>query len=318
MEKENQLQDVLLRLKAALGTQHEVMVWFESRQLVVERVVLNLFLPGGTIIVPILGEESDRWAGITERSGLQVVRLGSEWGEGVAGKDLELLLQSMKQEKVVGTILTAHEVSTGVIVDVAPIAEICRKKGLKLVVFAWEIVGVMELALDRWGVDALISGGGNLCFLGVGNQSAWGRVWRSQDVPCEPALCGAIEEFLVNQSSLDYRRIRKTIRESMRALGVELLVKREELASPVFTTIRLPEGVDVDRIIEEFHQEGTNGVIRGKRKESQILRIDHREYQDLKKIQSLCRALGKSLEHQGVACKVQEGIQRAEEVYNGE
>ncbi|MGC8777884.1 MAG: aminotransferase class V-fold PLP-dependent enzyme [Candidatus Caldatribacteriaceae bacterium] len=312
-------QEVVCKIKTALGTRNEVILWPGDRREALERISPGCFLPGETVLVPIMGEDSDEWAGIAERQGLEVIRLGSEWGETVFPEDIEFLMKSINGKTVKGVLLTLHETSTGVVADVEPIARTCRKRGMVCVVSAWDTLGMIELAMDRWNVDILISWmPGEICLATARKEHFARMAPGNKKADFEWPSLEAMEKTLKNSGFQKYRKMKKAIREGIQTMGLELLVKRDEIASPVFTTVRLPEKVNGDQIIDALGQKGVSGVNRLGRRESQIIRIDHRECRDLAQILSLCGVLGMSVSSQGIPLKIQEGINRAQEVYYSE
>lgn len=330
MEERIPFHEVIRKLKAALGTGSDVVLWPGDKNTALEKATVGCFPPGATLLAPIMGEDGDQWASVAERAGFEVIRLGSEWGETIQAEDLEFLLRSMNGKVIKGILLTAHETSTGVLVDVDPIAKKCREKGIMCVVSAWDTLGMIELAMDKWNVDALVTEVSEEVYLASAGTKAWRCLQKIDDFQCSPGKRNRSEDQLLAQlfdsvgKTLDaslhreYEKIKKTIRTGIQTMGLELLVKRDEIASPVFTTVRLPGGVDVDRVLEELTERIIGGVRRLKRKENQIIRIDHRECRNLELILSLCQALGITVSNQGIPLQIQEGIHRSQEVYYSE
>lgn len=319
MDKQGLVQEAVCKIKVALGTRNEVILWPGSRREALERVFPCCFLPGETVLVPIMGEDGEEWAGVAENQGLDVIRLGSDWGETIVPEDIEFLVKSIKEKTIKGVLLTLHETSTGVLVDVEPIARICRAKGMVCVISAWDALGMIELAVDRWNVDILISWiPGEICLFTARKGNFARTILGNTEVEAYWPSLEIVEEMFKNGGLKKYGKIQKTVREAIKTMGLELLVKRDEMASPVLTTVRLPERVNVDQVIDALGQQGVSGVSRLKRRESQIIRIDHRECRDFEHISSLCGVLGMSVSSQGIPLKIQEGINRAQEVYYSE
>lgn len=330
MDEQIPFQEVVYKLKKALGTKNDLVLWPGDKNTTLEKVTVGCFPPGETLLVPIMGEDGDQWASVAEHAGFEVIRLGSEWGETIRGEDLELLLRNMNEKSVKGILLTAHETSTGVVVDVEPIAKKCREKGIACIVSAWDILGAIGLAMDDWNVDLLVTEVlEEVCLVSAGPK-AWRCLQKIDDLKRSPGeqnrskdqlslrLLDSIGRILEVNLPKEYEKIKKTIRAGIQTMGLELLVKGDEIASPVFTTVRLPGGVDVDRVLDGIAEQGVGGVSRLKRKENQIIRVDHRECRNLELILSLCRALGIAVSNQGIPLQIQEGINRAQEVYYSE
>ncbi|MEN3185331.1 MAG: aminotransferase class V-fold PLP-dependent enzyme [Atribacterota bacterium] len=324
MEEQRSVQEVISKLKMTLGTKSDVMLWPEVKNTVLAKVTVSFFPPGATLLVPIMGEDSDHWASIAEQSGFNVIRLGSEWGETIREEDIELLWQSIGGKTIKGLLLTVHETSTGLVVDVAPIAKTCRAKGIGCVVSAWDTLGMVELAVDEWDVDVLVTGASEAIHLVSTSKKALRGFQRTDDWQYpyggqfSSQFLASIETMLEKNRLIEYQKIKKTLRAGIKTMGLELLVKRDEIASPVFTTIRLPGGVDVDQVLDDLVKQDMGGVNRLKRKENQIIRIDHREYRTPQLIVALCHVLGTIVSSQGIPLRIQEGINRAQEVYYNE
>jgi aspartate aminotransferase-like enzyme len=319
------MEETVQILQKVLGTEGKVFLWEGEVSTVLEAAITNFFVPGERGIFTVMGEDGDCFARLGEVLGMEVFRLGSEWGEVVTAGDIELLLKSKPEEEIQSLFVTLHETSTGVLLDIESIARKCREWGMFLVVSAFHSAGVLELAMDRWGVDLLVSAmPEKICLLSAGKR-AWERR-RQKHIQSSLAtfqelkqqsspLLETLKKILERERAFDYQKIKRAVRVGMCAMGLELLVKREEIASPVFTTVVLPEGADAGWTVEELQREGITGVSNLKRKESRIIRIDHRHFSTKEAIFTLLENLGKTLVSQGVVLKIEEGINRVWEVY---
>ena len=319
------MEETVQILQKTLGTEGKVFLWEGEVSAVLEAAIANFFVPGERGIFTVMGEDGDCFARLGEALGMEVIRLGSKWGEAVTAGDIELLLKSKPEEEIQSLFATLHETSTGILLDIESIARKCREWGMFLVVSAFHSVGVLELAMDRWGVDLLVSVmPEKICLLSVGKR-AWERR-RQKHIQGSLATLQGLEQgsfplsenlqkVLERERTFDYQKIKRAIRAGMCAMGLELLVKKEKIASTVFTTVVLPEGADAGWTVEELRREGIAGMSNLKRRESRIIRIDHRNFSTKEAISTLLEALGKTLASQGVVLKIEEGINRVWEVY---
>jgi aspartate aminotransferase-like enzyme len=211
----------------------------------------------------------------------------------------------------VAVYITHSETSTGVVHDVRGIAEALRPTGALLVVDAVSSLGGVELAMDEWGVDVVVSGSQKalmtppgLAFVAA-SQRAWAiseraalprftldwRVTRdSQEkvqTPFTPpitlvaglnAALAMIEADGPENVWARNRLLGRATREGAKALGLELFSPDDDSSSMV-TALQMPDGVDGQEVYGLLRDRfgvvlaGGHGRLRGK-----VIRIGHMGY----------------------------------------
>jgi aspartate aminotransferase-like enzyme len=117
--------------------------------------VANLFSPGDRVVVPVAGYFGERFAKIAAAFGQDVRTVDYEWGIAVRPEDVRAAIR----EAPTKAVLVQHsETSTGVVNDIAAIAEVTREAGVLLVVDGISSLGAVPYYGDGWGVDVCVGG----------------------------------------------------------------------------------------------------------------------------------------------------------------
>ncbi len=167
-------------LKEVFQTKQDVLMLAASGSGAMEGAVTNLFSPGDEVLVVNGGKFGERWSKISAAFGLTVTELRVEWGRGAAVDDVRRLLD--QRPGIRGVLVQASETSTTAVHPVEAIAELTRRRDALLVVDGITAVGVFDIPMDRWGIDALITGSQKALMLPPGlafaalSERAWERV----------------------------------------------------------------------------------------------------------------------------------------------
>ena len=122
-----------------------------------EATVVNLFATGDEVLVIDGGKFGERWGKLAAKYGLTVHTIKVEWGHAANPDDVTKALKAFP--KVRGVLLQASETSTAVSHPVEAIAKAVRANSDALVIVdAITALGVYDLPMDAWGLDAVISG----------------------------------------------------------------------------------------------------------------------------------------------------------------
>ncbi len=347
------LKNVTEKLQYVFQTQNDVLIFPGAGTGAMEGAVVNFFSPGDKVIFGIIGEFGDRWAKIAEIFGLQPIRLGGEWGKAVTAQDVDLLLSSEAGKGVKGVFITHNETSTGVFSDLKSIGEVCKKHNVLYLVDAVSSLVAIDCKTDTWGVDVVITASQKalmtppgLCFFSVSkkgweyNQIAkcpryyWDLASALKSLkkptpenPYTPAvtlLYGLNEALnMIQQEGLEnifarHLKLAKMLRRGVDALGLELFVKDEAIASPAVTSILVPEGIEVGKITGFFRNSGIviaggQGQLKGK-----VFRVGHLGYVDAFDISNTLITLGRALKSQGKDVKIETAVEKAWEVFDHE
>ena len=343
------LERITESLRQIFQTQNEVLILPGGEAGALEGAVVNFFSPQDKVVFGIMGESGSKGAEIAERFGLQVLRLGSERGEVITAQDIELLLRSEAGKDIKGVFITHNEISTGVVTDVEKLGEVCRKYHVLFLVDAINSLGVIDLKTDEWGVDVAVASLKNLitpdpCLsLFSANDKAWKYNAKARcpryywdlararkyfhnlapenlHIPVE-LLCDLDETLqIIKKEGLEsilvyYRKLSQMLRRGIEALGLELLVKDEYIASPSVTVIKVPEEVEAEKIVSFSKKEGI-AITGGDREPSgKIVRVEHSGYRAFD-IANTIATLGRAFQAQEVAVSLGKGLSRAWEVYD--
>src|ERR687885_2257365 len=147
---------VLARLPRVFRTENPVLAFAASGSGAMESAVANLVGPGTRALACAAGKFGERWIGLCEAYGAELVRHEPGWGVRLDPADIERLLEENPGTEVV--FATLSETSTGIVHDIQAIAEVVRGHGALLVIDAVSGLGAAELHQDDWGVDVVVAG----------------------------------------------------------------------------------------------------------------------------------------------------------------
>lgn len=143
--------------KYLFQTEQDVLILASTGTGGMEGCVTNLFSPGDKVLVINGGKFGERWGKISETYGLQVVWHKVEWGHAADPKDIEAILSQDKDIK--GILVQASETSTTAAQPIEALSKLTRDRDdLLLVVDAITGLGVFNLPMDEWGIDAMVTG----------------------------------------------------------------------------------------------------------------------------------------------------------------
>src|SRR3990172_8780309 len=143
-------------LKFVFQTEQDVLILSSSGTGAMESSIVNLFSPGDEVIAINGGKFGERWGNISEVYNLNVHWVNVEWGKAVDVSVIKGLLD--KNPNIKGVLSQASETSTTVTHPVRELAELTKKSDCLLIVDGITAVGVTDIPMDKWGIDALVSG----------------------------------------------------------------------------------------------------------------------------------------------------------------
>lgn len=333
-------------LQRIYQTQGPVLLFAASGTGAMDAAVSNLLSPGDHALVVRGGKFGERWDEICRAYGVRTTCLDVEWGTAVDPARVADALAQAPDIKAV--YVQASETSTAACHPVREIAEIVRESDERLlVVDAITAIGVYDLPMDAWGLDAVVSGSQKafmmppgLAFLGL-SERAQRFVERSTCphyyfnlkkelkalptdqtswTPAVSLLFGLVEtlRIILDEVGLEetWRRTEKlaqATREAMRAIGLELLAP--DAPSPACTAVRVPEGVDGPALRAHLRDQlgftlaDGQGKLKGK-----ILRLAHLGYYDRFDTIACIAAIEMALAAVGYVHKLGEGARTATEL----
>ncbi len=120
-----------------------------------EATVANLLEPGEEIVLCINGYFGERMHEMVTRLGAKSIRVECEWGGPV---DIEKTREAWRSSNAQVLFVVQAETSTGVLQNIAPLAEIVKERDGYLIVDAVTSLGAHAVGIDRHHIDACYSG----------------------------------------------------------------------------------------------------------------------------------------------------------------
>ncbi|MBW1972202.1 MAG: alanine--glyoxylate aminotransferase family protein [Deltaproteobacteria bacterium] len=332
-------------LKWLFQTKNDVLLFASSGTGPMDGAVSNLLSKGDKVLVISGGKFGERWAEICEAYSVKVKNIEVTWGKAVDPNVIANELEKDPSFKAV--FVQASETSTGV---AHPIKELCdivkRYDNTIIVVDAISALGVMDLPMDKWGIDVMVSGSQKAFMLPPGlamiglSDKAWKFVEKS-DLPKyyfdfkkelnnekknQNAFTPAISLVVGLKESLSmmkkeglenlfarHAKLAKATREAAKALGLELLAP--DSPSNALTAIKAPDGIDGAKLKKNLEAHygiiaaGGQAHLKGK-----IIRIAHIGYFGPLDIIMAISALEMELKRMGYPVELGKGVKIAEEI----
>ena len=344
-EFERIFEEVRKGLKALFQTKNEVLIFTSSGTGAMEASVSNLLSKGDKALVVRGGKFGERWGEICKAYGIEFIPIDVEWGRAAEPGRIQEILASDRSIRVV--YIQATETSTGVVHPMKEIAEIVKKyDDAVLVVDAITGIGVLDMPMDRWGLDVVISGSQKALMLPPGlsfaavSDKAWKWVERSNlpkyyfDFKKElksvqknqSAYTPAISLFVALREALRmmeeegleaifrrHEKLARATRAAVRALGLELYAPGSP--SPGLTAVKVPAGIDGVKLQKLFFERFGITVAEGQnRAKGKIIRIAHLGYYERLDMIMVISALEMLLKEMGHPFELGRGVKAAEEI----
>ena len=275
------LKEVYENLKYVFQTKNDVFMFTSSGTGAMCAALENLINEGDKVLCLSLGNFGNRWAKIAESRGADVEKIEVEAGQVIDPEALKKRLAEDTNKEIKIVTLTHSETSTGAANDVKTLCSIIREHGAISVVDGVTSVCAMPVKPDEWGIDVLVSGSQKgfmippgLAFL-VANERAWKvyeqckhpsfyfdwaahkKAVEGDTTPFTPAVnlivglntaLKMIKEEGIENMNARHKRHCMALRNALRAINLELLVKDDNDASHSITSILPPEGISVPDI----------------------------------------------------------------------
>lgn len=305
-EYEALFADVRRDLRLLFQCANEVLMFAASGTGAMEGAVVNILSPGDDVVVVQGGKFGERWAEICGAYGVRVVSVDVPYGKSV---DSTVVAEILAKSPCVRAVFATHsETSTGAVHDIRALATIVQRTDALLVVDAITSLGVMDLPMDAWGVDVVVSGSQKalmlppgLAFAALSNR-AWARVPearlprfyfdfakerkaiagnQSAYTPAVSLVVGLRESLrlILTEGLPDvfgrHERLARATRAGVQALGLALFADHPGAAC---TAVRAPAGLDGGAIVKGMRKRGITiaggqGSMKGV-----IFRISHMGY----------------------------------------
>ena len=149
--------DIQEKIRRVYETENVVIILSASGTGGVEFATFNFLGRGDRVVVPVLGEFSERLAEAVERAGAEVVRISVDHGKGVTLDQVRSVVES--NSGVTAIALVFNETSTGVSIwDVEKIGSFAHERGLLYIVDSISALGGVRIPTDRAYIDVHIAG----------------------------------------------------------------------------------------------------------------------------------------------------------------
>lgn len=322
------------RLKAFFQTKNDVFIVPCSGTGGMEAAVVNTLSPGDGVLAVSNGSFGDRFTEIAEAFGTKVQKLQVEWGKAVEPEAVEKALKENPSIKVV--LLTHNETSTGITNDIKAIASVVKKAGKLSLVDAISSLGSLDLQMDNWGVDVVVtcSQKGFMSPPGLAMISFGPAAWEANkqaklprynwdiskykaflakwETPWTPAVTGVyalnaamdlMEKEGLQNIFVRHARVAKVARDGVLSLGLEPFGDLKH-ASNAITAVKATNGLDPKKLLVVLEDEYDTVLAGGQGKlDGKIFRIGHLGYVNEEDVQEVIRVLKLALPKAGFTGK---------------
>lgn len=334
-------EDVTERLRGVFQTSADVLIFGASGTGAMNSAVVNLARPGERVLVASCGNFGNRWAAICADSGIDARHLEFEWGTPI---DPDAVAGALAEEPGIEVVfVTQSETSTGVVSDLPALR---RAVGDRILVAdAISGLGVVDLPMDEWGIDVVVSGSQKglmtppgLAFVAAGQRAIersadlgpggfyldWERTRKAGSrSPFTPpvtlvlqlqAALRLIEREGLQNVFARHRVLGRATRAAVKAVGLELLGPENPEAN-VVTAFRIPEGVDGKALPAHMKSRWGVEIAGGQGKlQGRIGRIGHCGYYDFRDVLTAIGALEHTLRALGRPVEPGVGLAAAQRV----
>ncbi len=344
---ESQFKQLREQLQWLFQTRQPVLVLSASGTGSMDAAVSNLFSPNDEVVVVNGGKFAERWVKIAKAYQLKVTEIKVERGQAVTPQAVEEAL--IQNKNIKGVLFQASETSTGAMMPVKQIVDLCKKHSVLSVCDGISAVGIFDLPMDAWGIDALITGSQKAIMLPPGlaflafserawkaaeqskiskfyfdllNERAWQEKLQCAWTPPISLIQGAVvamtmlQEQGLHEGFNLYARLGAATRAAVRAIGLEFFSPTQ---SPVLTTVKVPSTFSIDqgKAISKIMQDKYGVIIAGGQDElnGKILRLSHFGYVDIFDVVSGISALEFALVELGYPLEFGVGVGAALKTY---
>jgi alanine-glyoxylate transaminase/serine-glyoxylate transaminase/serine-pyruvate transaminase len=252
-----------------------------------EAVLANLFVPGDTVLLPVVGHFADAWGAHARALGIHTEIIEGDWRQGVDPAQIEERLRRDTEGRIKAVLAVQVDTATSLACDIQAVRCAIDAAGhpALLVVDTVASLAAMPFDMDAWGVDVALTASQKalMCPPGLAivaandkavevarstprNQHYWDWTLRVGD-EYYTKFCGTMPEhhLFALRTSLDLIKERglEAIFRSQRQLAgavhqaveawsqagaLELNVRSAAERAPTVTTVRTAAGIDPDRL----------------------------------------------------------------------
>jgi aspartate aminotransferase-like enzyme len=148
------LEEVTELLRGILGTRRHVFLLGASGTGGMEAALINVLSAGDAVLVVENGQFGERFSSIAAAMPVTLDRLQVPWGEAPAAA---AIAERVRQKSYRAVVVIHNESATGVVADLAAIGAVLRDSDTLLVVDSVSGVGGIEMQMDEWGADVVVT-----------------------------------------------------------------------------------------------------------------------------------------------------------------
>lgn len=341
------IEEVITGVKNIYQTKANLLIYPASGTGGLEAAVANFISPGDKVLAVSIGIFGERFAEIAVRFGAEVEKMNFPWGTGADPQQIKDRIKQDKDGEIKAIIITHNETSTGAFNDIKTIRAAIGNHPALFMVDAVSGLGAMELRMDEWDLDVVVSGSQKAFMIppGLSFMAFSDRAWEVQkkntnqryywDVTIgmqyqakgQTAFTPPISLYYGLQESLKmleeegldnvmirHANYRDMVRASIKAMNLELFTE-DKFASSAVTSIIAPQHIGANQICKYMLDEFNIILAGGQQKLNDVIfRLGHLGYVRELDIISVLAALELTLLKFKYELKPGAGLQKAQEI----
>jgi len=340
------IEEAIDGVKKIYRTKEHLLIYPASGTGGLEAAVVNFISPGDKVLAISIGVFGDRFAEIAARFGAKVEKMDFAWGTGADPDQVKARIDQDKNGEIKAVLITHNETSTAAFNDIKSIRQAMGDHPALFMVDAVSGLAAIDLRMDEWGLDVVISGSQKafmippgLSFLAFNERAlkiqktnqnnkyywdvSFGLQYQEKgQTPFTPpiSLYYGLQEALrmMLEEGLDniltrHANYRKMVRSSLKAMGLQLFTD-DKFASSAVTSVRAPETIGANRI-RKYMLEEFNVILAGGQQslDDVIFRLGHLGYVRELDLVSVLAALELTLLKFGHDIELGAGVKKAQE-----
>lgn len=276
-----------------------------------EAVLTNTLNPGDKVLIATFGQFSLLWADMCRRLGFDTVVVDRPWGEGVPVEAFADILARDGTHRIRAVLATHNETATGVTSDIASLRRALDAAGHPALLYVDGVSSVasIDLRMDEWGLDAVVSGSqkGFMLPTGLAIVAVSQKALEAHRSSKFPRCFFSFEDMMRTnkdgyfpytpattllrglRASLDllfaeglenvftrHHHLAEGVRRAVTAWGLTLCAREPKWHSDTVSAIVVPEGVDSTQVARQaYHRYGVSFGIGLNKVAGRVFRIGH-------------------------------------------
>ena len=142
-------------LKRVFMTDGEIFLYTSNGHGAWEAALMNVLVPGDTVLVPETGNFSNSWSNMTRQLGIEVETIPGDWRRAIDPAKITEALKADTERKIKAVLAIHTETATGVTNDIPACRRAIDEAGhpALLIVDTIASLGTIPYRMDDWGVD---------------------------------------------------------------------------------------------------------------------------------------------------------------------